>query len=140
MNEEFDTYPTMPDFDSLLHRRIVSKSETTSEPSIARGPFDPYQTMLQRKKNETSPIDPATIQKWPEEDTKALEDYCTKMGIVGISTRINPKFALMQLKRQLGDYGGGIPEGYEKIGITNKYGPNYPYTVTPENKKVIIHG
>ena len=52
---------------------------------------------------------------------------------MGVSSRLNPKLALMQLKRQVGDYGGvpleeRVPEGYEKIGTPNKYGPNYPYS------------
>ena len=103
--------------------------------------------MLQRKKEasgEVSMPDPSTIQKWPEEDVKELEDFCKRNGIVGVSTRINPKIALMQLKRQIGDYSGvaledRVPEGYQKINAQNKYNVNYPY-FQEKSKKQILHG
>ena len=100
--------------------------------------------MLQRKKGEIKEIDPATIQKWPEEDVKELEDYCKRNGIVGFASRMNPKLALIQLKRQVGDYSGvaledRVPEGYEKVGTPNKYGPGYPYSAAVA-KKQILHG
>ena len=75
--------------------------------------------MLQRKRGETTPINPTTIQTWPEEDVKELEDYCKRNGIFGVSSKMNPKLALMQLKRQVGNYSGvpledRVPEGYER--------------------------
>lgn len=140
MSEE---YPTLPGFENLLQQRIAQKSAANA-PFPPPGTVDPYQVMLQRKKGETDPIDPATIQKWPEEDVKALEDYCKRNGIIGFSSRMNPKIALMQLKQQIGDYSGvaledRVPEGYEKRGTINKYGPNYPYSEAIA-KKQIIHG
>ena len=135
-----DEFPTLPGFENLLQQRIAQKSVALPPPGTA----DPYNLMLQRKKGETAPIDPATIQKWPEEDVKELEDYCRRNGIVGFASRMNPKLALMQLKRQVGDYSevaleDRVPEGYEKAGTANKYGPNYPYSEAIR-KKQILHG
>jgi hypothetical protein len=98
--------------------------------------------MLQRKKGEIKEIDPATIQKWPEEDVKELEDYCRRNGIVGFASRMNPKLALMQLKRQVGDYSGvsleeRCPLGYEKLGTKPKYNSNYPYEEAMRKKQII---
>ena len=137
MAEEF---PTLPGFDNLLQQRIAQKSGALPPPGTA----DPYNLMLQRKKGEIKEIDPVTIQKWPEEDVKELEDYCRRNGIVGFASRMNPKLALMQLKRQVGDYSGvaledRVPEGYEKVGTPNKYGPGYPYSAAVA-KKQILHG
>src|ERR1035437_5378920 len=137
MAEEF---PTLPGSENLLQQRIAQKSAVDG-PLPPPGTADPYQLMLQRKKGETGPIDPATIQKWPEEDVKELEDYCKRMGVVGFASRMNPKLALMQLKRQLGDYSGvpleeRIPDGYEKAGTVNKYGPNYPYSEAIRKKQI----
>lgn len=141
MSEEF---PTLPGFESLLQQRIAQKSAAAS-PLPPPGTVDPYQLMLQRKNGETAPIDPATIQTWPEEDVKALEDYCKRQGIVGFATRTNPKLALMQLKRQFGeDYSGvpveeRVPEGYEKLGTkTPQYSSNYPYSEAIRRKQLLL--
>ena len=141
MAEEF---PTLPGFDNLLQQRIIQKAASASGPLPPAGTADPYQLMVKRKQAETAPADPSTIQKWPEEDVKELEDYCKRNGIMGFASRMNPKLALMQLKRQVGDYSGvalddRIPEGYEKIGTPNKYGPGYPYS-SAVAKKQILHG
>lgn len=143
MIEEF---PSIPNFEELLKKRIAQKTDSnTSLPPP--GTVDPYKIMLQRKKEasgEVSMPDPSTIQKWPEEDVKELEDFCKRNGIVGVSTRINPKIALMQLKRQIGDYSGvaledRVPEGYQKINAQSKYNVNYPY-FQEKSKKQILHG
>jgi hypothetical protein len=140
MSDGFEPYPDLPvNLDVMLAQRIGQKASLPPP-----GTVDPYQVMLQRKKGETAPIDPATIQKWPEEDVKALEDYCKRNGIIGFASRMNPKLALMQLKQQIGDYSDTpleerVPEGYEKIGTPNKYGPNYPYSAAIA-KKQILHG
>jgi len=140
MSEEF---PTMPDLSSALAMRIAQK-KAVDGPLPPPGTTDPYQLMLKRMAGETAPIDPATIQTWPEEDVKALEDYCKRQGIIGFASRVNPKLALMQLKRQVGDYSGvameeRCPVGYEKLGIKPTYNPNYPYEEAI-CKKQIIHG
>ena len=140
MSEE---YPTLPGFEQMLQNRIAQKSGTTNSfPPV--GTVDPYKLMIQRKQGETAPIDPATIQQWPEADTRELEEYCKRNGIMGISSKLNPKLALMQLMRQVGDYTGvpleeRCPTGYEKIGTTSKYNSNYPYEEAI-HKKQIIHG
>lgn len=150
MADEFVPYPDVSEFIAQrLAQRIAAKqggsTDTTNPPP---GTVDPYQMMLQKKRGETAPppdIDPSTVQKWPEESTKALQDYCTKMGIVGFNSgRTHPIAALSMLKQQYGkDYTGipleeRVPEGYEKRG-TPGYGPNYPYTEAMR-KKQILHG
>lgn len=138
-----DEYPTLPGFESMLQQRIAQKSGINS-PLPPAGTVDPYKLMMQRKSGEMAPIDTSVTQQWPEEDVKALTDFCQKNGIVGMSTRQNPKLALMQLKRQIGDYSEvpleeRVPEGYERLGTPNKYNANYPYSQAVV-KKQIIHG
>lgn len=140
MSEE---YPTLPGFENLLQQRTVQKSAANA-PLPPPGTVDPYQLMLKRQKGETPAAPLPPVQTWPEEDVKALEDYCKRNGIVGFATRQNPKLALMQLKQQVGDYSGvaledRVPEGYEKVGTPNKYGPSYPYSAAI-SKKQILHG
>ena len=143
MSDGFELYPILPGFDQMFQQRIAQKSATAG-PLPPPGTVDPYEVMVKRKNGETAPIDSTTIHKWPEEDVKELEDYCRRNGIVGFASRMNPKLALMQLKRQVGDYGGTpleerVPEGYENMGTPNKYGPNYPYSAAIA-KKQILHG
>lgn len=140
MSEDF---PSIPGFESMLQQRIAQKSGVAG-PLPPPGTVDPYQVMLQRKRGETTPIDPSTIQQWPAEDVKELDDFCKRNGILGVSSRMNPKLALMQLKRQIGDYSGvaledRVPEGYERAGTPNKFGPNYPYSEAVV-KKQVLHG
>jgi len=140
MSEEF---PTLPDLNSALAMRIAQK-KAVEGPLPPPGTTDPYQLMLKRKAGDTAPVDPATIQTWPEEDVKALEDYCKRQGIIGFASRMNPKLALMQLKQQIGDYSGvpleeRVPEGYEKRGTPNPYSSNYPYSEAMR-KKQVLHG
>jgi hypothetical protein len=52
--------------------------------------------MLKKKEEEIAPIDPSSVKKWPDEDTKRLEDYCAKMGIIGFGTKMNPISALAE--------------------------------------------
>ena len=96
---------------------------------------------------ESGEIDPKTIQqKWPDEDVKKLQDYCTKMGVCGFSSgKMQPLVALALLKKQFGDDYTGvpledrIPEGYNKRETISNYSPNYPYTEAMR-KKQILHG
>lgn len=145
MSDTFeDIGSRMPDMASVLAQRIASRNAEAGTPP-APGTFDPYQAMLKKKDGETAPIDPTTIQKWPEEDVKKLEDYCQKVGIVGFNSgRMHPIAALAMLKQQFGDYSGTpleerIPSGYEKMGTKPTYGPNYPYSAAVQ-KKQILHG
>jgi hypothetical protein len=143
MNDEFEPINShIPDFSNTLINRITTRNN--SDDTVSKQWVDPYRLMLQRKQGETAPIDPSVVQKWPEEDVKALEDFCRRNGIVGMSSRQNPKLALMQLKLQIGDYSGvpleeRCPIGYEKVGTRPNYNPNYPYSEAL-TKKHIIHG
>jgi hypothetical protein len=142
MSEEF---PQMPDMAAVLAQRIAAKkAETTGQP--APGTFDPYQAMLDRKAGKPIEQKLPEVQQWPEEDVKTLQDYCTKMGIVGFNSgRMNPIAALAMLKKRFGDDYTGVPlderlpHGYEKMGTKSQHGPNYPYSEAMK-KKQILHG
>jgi hypothetical protein len=143
MSEEFRE---LPDIASMLAQKIATRQAEQSGTTPAPGTFDPYQAMLKKKQSETSPVDPSTVKSWPEEDVKALQDYCQKMGIVGFSSgRMSPIAALAMLKQRFGeDFSGTpleerVPAGYEKMGTKPQYGPNYPYSEALR-KKQIIHG
>lgn len=146
MPEEFESInDRMPDIASVLAQRIASKkAEAEGNTLPPPGTVDPYKLMVQKKNSDTAPINPDTIQKWPEEDVEKLRDYCQKTGIVGFNSgRMPPIAALAMLKRQFGDYSGvpleeRIPAGYEKQGTHSGHGPNYPYT--DARKKQILHG
>lgn len=142
MSEGFEEYPTLPGFDQMFAQRIASKAAPSALPPP--GTADPYELMVKRKEGGQAELPLAPTQQWPEEDVKALEDYCKRNGILGFATRQNPKLALMQLKRQVGDYSGvpledRVPEGYERRGTPNKYGPGYPYSEAVA-KKQVLHG
>lgn len=144
MSNEFeDLSSRLPDLGAVLAQRLAVKMGQT--PTPPPGTVDPYQLMMQRKKGESMEIAPTVVQKWPEEDVKALEDYCARMGIMGFNCgKMNPVAALAMLKKQVGDFTGvpleeRVPEGYEKRGTPSAYGPNYPYTEAMR-KKQILHG
>ena len=147
MSDEFESINSrMPDLSSVLTQRIMAKKAEASGTTLPPpGTVDPYQLMIQKKKGETAEIDPSTIQKWPEEATKKLQDYCAKMGIFGFNCgRMHPIAALALLKKQVGDYSDvpleeRIPDGYEKRGTHSGYGPGYPYSQAI-NKKQVLHG
>lgn len=145
MSEEFeDLSSRLPDFQTAIAQRIAQRHQNTSAPQ-PEGKFDPYKIMVQKKEQETAPIDPVSIPKWPEKDVKALEDYCRRMGIVGFNCgRMHPIAALAKLRQELGDdytdvpLEERVPQGYEKLG-TPGYGPTYPYSQAMQ-KKQILHG
>lgn len=143
MSEDF---PQLPDMGAMLAQRIAAKKADTTGAQPAPGTFDPYQALLKKKQGETAPIDPSTIQKWPEEDVKKLQDYCQKMGIFGFNSgKMHPIAALSMLKQQFREDFSNVPleeclpQGYEKIGTKSGYGPNYPYSEAIR-KKQILHG
>lgn len=147
MSDSFDDISNkFPDFNAVLHQRIISKN-TLSDPNIKSEKWiDPYQLMLAKKRGETAPIKQEEIVKWPEESISKLQDYCQKMGIVGFSCgRMHPLAALAMLKKEYGeDYTGvplenRVPEGYEKRGTPSVNNPNYPYSEALRQKQ-IIHG
>ena len=148
MIDEFeDLSSRIPDFGAAIAQRIATRNGTLSNINPPPGTVDPYKLMLQRKREINNPgeIDPNTIQKWPDESVKELQDYCSKMGIVGFNSgKLHPSIALKHLKQQVGDYSDvpldkRVPEGYEKMGTHSKYSVNYPYSEAM-NKKQIIHG
>ena len=149
MSEEFESINSrLPDLSAALAQRIAARQAemngTTLPPT---GIIDPYQALLQKKKStELGEVAPINVIKWPEADVKKLQDYCTKMGIVGFNSgRMPPLAALAHLKKQFGDdytdvpLENRVPEGYEKKGTLSGYGPNYPYTEAMRRKQ-ILHG
>ena len=148
MSEEFESLNSrIPDLGAVLAQRIAAKKAETAGTTLPpAGTVDPYQLMLQKKRGETTEINPDTVVKWPEESLTKLQDYCTKMGIIGFDCgRMHPIAALSMLKRQYGDdytdvpLEERVPAGYEKRGNNSGYGPNYPYTEAMR-KKQILHG
>ena len=146
MSDEYESLNSrIPDFASALAQRIAIKKGDVAAPSNS-STFDPYQAMLKKKVEETAPIDPSTVQRWPEKDLKALQDYCQEMGIMGFNCgRMSPMAALAMLKKQFNqDYTNvpleeRVPTGYEKINSNNKSNPDYPYSRQIGGKQ-IIHG
>ena len=141
MSEEFNQ---LPDIASLLAQRIAARKADANGTVPAPGTFDPYQAMLKKKNQETAPVDPETVQSWPAEDVKQLQDYCQKMGIVGFSSgRMSPIAALAMLKQKFGEDFSNVPleervpEGYQKIGTKGSYGPNYPYGEAMKKKQIL---
>lgn len=147
MVDEFDNINSrLPDLGSMLAQRIISKKTEISGNSHPDGTFDPYLTLINKKKSESSDIDQSTVKTWPIEAIEALQSYCKKMGINGFNSgHVHPLVALKLLKDKFGDdytdvpLNERIPKGYEQIGEKSKYNSNYPYsTNTPQ--KQIIHG
>jgi hypothetical protein len=146
MSEEYESLNSkIPDFASALVNRISQKTTTTAIANNS-STFDPYQAMLKKKNDDVSPIDPAQVQQWPDEDMKNLQDYCQKMGIVGFNSgRMHPLLALRMLKQQVGDNFENVPleervpAGYEKINSSRTKNPDYPFT-RDISKKQILHG
>ena len=138
-------YSKAPDFSQLM-TGLFQKEKSTDNHAPGTG-FDPHQLMVKKHKieiGEEGPEIPKTPQ-WPIEDVKALENYCQKMGIVGFSTRQNPRLALAKLKQQVGDLSDisledRIPCGYEKRGDLNSHNCNFPYSKSPGPKKSILNG
>lgn len=150
MSDEFDNINSrMPDLGSVLAQRILAKKAESTGNLPPPGTVDPYQLMLQKNRpQEVGEIDPKTIVKWPEEDTKKLQDYCAKMGIVGFNCgRMHPIAALSMLRKQFGDdftdvpLENRVPAGYQKLGTKSDNNSNYPYSsrVGVSNKQ-ILHG
>lgn len=123
-NEIEQTYSRVPDFGATMAQRIAQKNGTPSPVPT----FDPYQTMLKRKEAETAPIDPASVQQWPEKDIKALEDYCKRMGIVGFNCgRMPPAVALAMLRNKVGEDYTGVPLEQRT-----------PYSQTMQKKQLLL--
>ena len=148
MSDDFAPYPDVSEFMATrLAQRIAAKTgQTSTNTPLPPGTFDPYASLIKKKNQETNgDIAPNTVQKFPAADIKRLQDYCTKMGIAGFNSNLPPIAALGLLKKQLGDDYTDVPLeercpiGYEKVGISSGYGPNYPYSQAMV-KKQILHG
>ena len=101
--------------------------------------------MIQKKQGINSEMPEAP--EWPSDQVKKLQDYCTKMGIIGFNCgRMNPIAALAMLKKQFGEdfsdvpLNERVPQGYEKLGTKNNYNASYPYTEKGGPQKQILHG
>ncbi len=94
---EFAEYPTanMPSFDSMVSQKVQV---------IKDGAFDPHQLMVKKKLTDAGDsVDTTPKRSWPDQDIKALEDFCLKYGIVGFNCgRMSPVAALSMLKQKLG--------------------------------------
>lgn len=67
--------------------------------------FDPYQTMVNRRKRQEDPItdQEPVVKQHNDSDIKALEEFCQQYGIVGFNCgTMSPKAALMFLKAKMG--------------------------------------
>lgn len=146
MNEP-DEYPLinskLPDFESMLYTRASKSSGINTAPKTV---IDPYKMMVNKKENESLPINTSEeVVQWPENDLKLLKDYCQKMGIVGFSCgKMHPIAALAMLRQRLGDcytntpMNERIPIGYQKMG-TLEHIPHNQYQKNTTNKQ-ILHG
>lgn len=80
-----------------MQTRVMAKSNDSG--------FDPYQTMLNRKKRQEDPIadQEPVVKHHDNDDIKALEEFCQQYGILGFNCgTMNPKAALMFLKAKMG--------------------------------------
>jgi len=136
-------YSRAPDFNQMLGGMLGGKA-----PEAKPGPngFDPHKLMVKKHKVETGEALPEIPKAptWPEADVKALQDYCQRMGIIGFSTRHNPRLALAQLKQQVGDMSdisleNRVPLGYEKRGTLNSHNSNFPYQKPTSVKKSLLN-
>ena len=93
---EFSEYPTMPSMEQVIGQR--------SPTVIKDGAFDPHQLMVKKKITDSGEsVDLTPKHSWPNQDIKALEDFCLKYGIVGFNPgRMSPIAALSMLKQKLG--------------------------------------
>lgn len=148
MNEqsEFESWPELgnsklPDFGMMMAQRLASKVQSSG------GDFDPHAMMIKKHKVETGevPVNTTTEVQYPEEEIKALEDFCTKHGILGVNYGNRPPSVILALlRKQIGDYSdtpleGRIPIGYQKKGTINQYSVNYPYQ-KPSDKRIVLNG
>jgi hypothetical protein len=135
MNENDNYESRMSDFDiiSTLQQRIAKKQIQTFSPqsSSSKTTIDPYQMMVNRKKELAGEIT-KPVQNWPDADVKKLEDFCNKMGILGIGCgNMNPIAVLAMLKQKLGIV--------DTVSQSEGYSPNHPYSETIKNR-ILLHG
>jgi len=148
--QEFEEYPDLPvsivpDFNQMAADRVANLTAKGKEPK-----FDPHALMIKKKEIQSGELTEDTpSQKWPEEEVKALEEFCKQYGILGISCgKMPPAVALGMLKAKMGIVDGPldkrIPAGYEKLGVKPMiYDQNYSYTTMLKKKaekKTLLNG
>ena len=117
---EFSEYPTMPSMEQVMAQR---------NPTVIKdGAFDPHQLMVKKKLTDSGDsVDLTPKQSWPNQDIKALEDFCLKYGIVGYNCgRMSPVAALAMLK--------------QKMGVIDTPSENRVTYSDAMNKKVLLKG
>ena len=121
MNDSEFQYSRVPGFDQLMSGRLAGQGQFAGATPTNNG-FDHHKLMVKKHKVDTGETLPEMSEapQWPEEDIKALKDYCQRMGIIGFSTRQSPRLALAKLKQQVGDMSdisleNRTPAGYEKV-------------------------
>lgn len=116
-------YSELPlDFATFINNKMSLKKAMGNTSPCG---FDPYQAMINKKKLEAGEISELPVTKWPTQDVKALEDFCSKNGIVGFNSgRMSPIAALAFLKNKMGIVDSTleerIPYGYMKMKENNK--------------------
>ena len=79
--------------------------QQTNVPASVNG-FDPYQSMLKRKKMmSTDDLNPSDIevQQYDVKDIQELENFCQQYGILGFNCgKMDPKSTLKMLKNKMG--------------------------------------
>jgi hypothetical protein len=129
MNDSDNVKKDLPGFEPYLEIKydlssnfdtLVSKNPISTETKK----FDPYKLMI-KKVNSEETIDTIPKQKWPEEEIKALKNFCEKNGIVGFNAgQMPPIVALAFLKNKLGivdvPLKERIPYGYQQISGEKK--------------------
>lgn len=137
MSEENENYSSkMSDVDivSILQQRLANrKAETSSNSSHSKAPVDPYQIMVNRRKQNAGEVAAEyPVQNWPQEDISKLEEFCFRHNIVGFNCgAMSPLAALAFLKNKLGII--------DNPPTSEGYGPNYPYMETVK-KKILLRG
>ena len=117
----FEEYPDLPiDLSTFISNRMILKDSMGNKDPNG---FDPYLTMINKKKIENGEVNEFQTIKWPEKDLKELEEFCKKHGILGFNCgRMSPIAALSLLKNKMGIVDSTteerIPYGYSKIGTT----------------------
>lgn len=141
----FEEYPEMgssrlPDFGMAMAQRLAPKLTQPNLPG-----FDPHALMIKKNQIEKGEILPDTTPKveYPADEVKALEDFCSKHGILGVNYGNRPpSVVLALLKQQVGDYSdtpleSRIPIGYQKRGTRSPFSANYPYQRPQDSRKVL---
>lgn len=89
----------------MLSRMATLNSIYRQNDSKPVSGFDPYQTMVNRRKRQGDPFtnQEPVVKQHNDDDIKALEEFCQQYGILGFNCgTMSPKAALMFLKAKVG--------------------------------------